>query len=507
MGKWNVHRSEPALHALMFLLSSSMQGRPALPSSPSSPYYGHFNGSREEQYPMLPSDETLNKYSPIPNRPRRRYLYLGCIGLAITSTLGYFALSVSRTTPAEIVQEPGVEKAIPKVDLLDPSLYLNGPPTRSFRENLRPDAKYITSWISAGWTNDVMTYINLIYLAKITDRIPIIPMFTPSHIGGDKPTIDFGEVFDVKRLSQGTGIPVLEWNQVKNRSSDALDELGCWNTWESVQDHEAYPRRSVVPNYLKLVIPHFEHDRHAYFWALASLAFPEGRQENLKPPLASPTHHVLLPPDEQLLCYDYLYYVCAHQPFEFEFDYSPAWRYVGQYLRWTPRLEAIADSYVRRTLGTPEGSPTPPVSTSSSSDDSQPDTQKYIGIHVRHGDFKNWCGQVPIADCFASIPILARRIDEIKTELRESRGMTVDHVIMTSDERDESWWQQVAEQGWYKVDHSGTAERYNAWYPVLIDAVIQSGGVGFLGTDRSTMSILARRRVQSWRNEDLDYFA
>ncbi|KAF5352395.1 hypothetical protein D9756_005940 [Leucocoprinus leucothites] len=478
-----------------------MQGRPASPPSPSRPYRGIFeNSTSAEQYPMLSSgsDEVLNKYSPISSRPRRRYLYLGCIGLAITSTLGYFALSVSRTTSTELVQEPTVvDNSTPKVDLLNPSLYLNGPPTRSFRENLRPDVKYLTSWISAGWTNDVMTYINLIYLAMITERVPIIPMFTPSHIGGDKPTINFGEVFDVQRLARGIGIPVLEWHQVKNRSSDALDELGCWNTWEAVQDHEAFPRRSVVPNYLKLdisytktpswikVIPHFEHDRHAYFWALASLAFPEGRQENLQPPLASPTNHALLPPDDQLLCYDYLYYACAHQPFEFEFDYSPAWRFVGQHLRWTARLEAIAETYVRATLGTPEGSPTPP---------------KYIGIHVRHGDFKNWCGDVPIEDCFASVAVLARRIEDIKTELRESRGMTVDHVIMTSDERDESWWSQVTEQGWYKVDHSGTVERYGAWYPVLIDAVIQSGGVGFLGTDRSTMSILARRRVQSWRN-------
>jgi hypothetical protein len=86
----------------------------------------------------------------------------------------------------------------------------------------------------------------------ITDRIPIIPMFVPSHIGGDKPTIEFGEVFDVQRLAQGIGIPVLEWHQVKNRSTDVLDELGCWNTWEAVQDREAFPRRSVVPNYLKL---------------------------------------------------------------------------------------------------------------------------------------------------------------------------------------------------------------------------------------------------------------
>jgi len=74
------------------------------------------------------------------------------------------------------------------------------------------------------------------------------------------------------------------------------------------------------------VIPHFEHDNHAYFWALASLAFPEGRRENLQLPLASPVYHALLPPDEQLLCYDYLYYVCAHQVnYLFVYGYSGAY--------------------------------------------------------------------------------------------------------------------------------------------------------------------------------------
>lgn len=29
---------------------------------------------------------------------------------------------------------------------------VNGPPTRSFRDNLRNDTKYITSWPSAGWS-------------------------------------------------------------------------------------------------------------------------------------------------------------------------------------------------------------------------------------------------------------------------------------------------------------------------------------------------------------------
>ena len=37
-------------------------------------------------------------------------------------------------------------------------------------------------------------------------------------------------------------------------------------------------------------------------------------------------------------------------------------------------------------------------------------------------------------------------------------------------------------------------------YPVLIDAVIQSNGIGFVGTDRSTMSEMGRRRSESWHD-------
>jgi hypothetical protein len=36
--------------------------------------------------------------------------------------------------------------------------------------------------------------INLIYLGLITDRVPIIAEFIPSHIGGHVPPIPFGQV-------------------------------------------------------------------------------------------------------------------------------------------------------------------------------------------------------------------------------------------------------------------------------------------------------------------------
>ncbi|KDN51560.1 hypothetical protein RSAG8_00105, partial [Rhizoctonia solani AG-8 WAC10335] len=77
-------------------------------------------------------------------------------------------------------------------------------------------------------------------------------------------------------------------------------------------------------------------------------------------------------------------------------------------------------------------------------------------------------------------------------------------VLVTSDERNPEWWKEIAELGpeWGWVDHGaeGTVEKYGKWYPVVLDAVFQSLGAGFVGTDRSTLSLLSQRRVEAWNN-------
>ncbi len=67
-----------------------------------------------------------------------------------------------------------------------------------------------------------------------------------------------------------------------------------------------------MPGWIKLY-QDYEHDYSTTFWALARFAYPETRNTNLVTPLPSPATNVSLPPDEQMLCYDYLYYVCAQQ--------------------------------------------------------------------------------------------------------------------------------------------------------------------------------------------------
>jgi hypothetical protein len=93
---------------------------------------------------------------------------------------------------------------------------------------------------------------NLIYLSIISDRVPIIGKFIPSHVGGHVQSIQFGEVFDVPRLRRSLGKPVLEWQEVKDETSEIVEDLGCWNTWEVSQENEKFPRRTQQPYDLKL---------------------------------------------------------------------------------------------------------------------------------------------------------------------------------------------------------------------------------------------------------------
>ncbi|OBZ78696.1 hypothetical protein A0H81_01215 [Grifola frondosa] len=324
-----------------------------------------------------------------------------------------------------------------------------------------------------------MTYANLIYLGTLTDRIPIVAMFTPSHIGGDVPPIPFGEVFDVPRFIQDSGIQILEWDEVKDPQSEVYDDIGCWNVWEAVQNNEHFPRGSAVPSWLKLdisytkapswlkLIPDYPHDMCSTFWSLARLGFSEERARNIGHALPSPLHGARLDPDEHLLCYDYLYYACAQQSYEFDYDYSPTWRYVVRHFRWTQRVEDITAFYLRQSFGLPSDAEIPP----------------YIAIHARHGDFANWCwaAEKP-EDCFAPLSVIARRVKEIQDELRRRKGVDIPmtRVIITSDEKDPAM--------------------VSLYGPVILDASIQSNALGFVGTDRSTYSIISRRRVETWQD-------
>lgn len=118
-------------------------------------------------------------------KPRRRFVFIGCltlVGVSIVSLFGstlwtlrpstYALADSGMGSPQHLENNATTAPTAPaqEVDRFDSQLYLRGPPTDRFRgmsttptfasgpkfiprpDNLRPEVKYITSWISAGWS-------------------------------------------------------------------------------------------------------------------------------------------------------------------------------------------------------------------------------------------------------------------------------------------------------------------------------------------------------------------
>lgn len=132
-------------------------------------------------------------------------------------------------------------------------------------------------------------------------------------------------------------------------------------------------------------------------------------------------------------------------------------------MHWAPELEKLADSYVRRAMSLSSFEPTPPVRSPLYIIGKPLIFEQYISIHARHSDFGEYCGDLPKDQCFASPAIIGRRIEEVRQELRERKNMEVQHVVMTSDERNATWWEDIKKQGWLMIDHSQTVELYGHW--------------------------------------------
>jgi hypothetical protein len=90
-----------------------------------------------------------------------------CAALTGAFLLGFGTLLLN---PSSYIPDV-VQDAPPHPTIFNSQSYVQGPPTQSFRDNLRNDTKYITTWGSAGWTNVVMSYVS----QRSTSDVVMVP--------------------------------------------------------------------------------------------------------------------------------------------------------------------------------------------------------------------------------------------------------------------------------------------------------------------------------------------
>lgn len=156
---------------------------------------------------------------------------------------------------------------------------------KSFTDNLRKDLKYMTFGMMNGFTSQFTALANGIYLAKLSDRIPILPPFAWSAHEDRKEAgyLAFNKVFDVTYLETMLRHPIQEWSNLKTTAEDTtgLDEvrnpqfendklrasalskvkrekLSCWSLWAAQMPDIGKPAGSAVQNHLGLDINYWE---------------------------------------------------------------------------------------------------------------------------------------------------------------------------------------------------------------------------------------------------------
>lgn len=186
-----------------------------------------------------------------------------------------------------------------------------------------------------------------------------------------------------------------------------------------------------------------------------------------------------------MLCYDALYYAATVKPYEWFEPWVPMWTQIGTHMHWEPQIEAMARGFIYGAFKLNKET------------DPFPD---YISVHIRHTDFAYYCTGKTAVECFPPLSTYGDKVDEIKAELLEKKGLKVDKVLVTSDEEDEEWWKTVEEYGWHRINWVAerTEELYSEWYPIVLDSIALSLAKGFVGTASSTLSMLAARRIEDW---------
>ncbi|KAG8962151.1 hypothetical protein FRC05_005492 [Tulasnella sp. 425] len=422
--------------------------------------------------------------------------------------------------------------------------------------NLQPDKKYVTTWNYGGMTNEVMVWMNLIHLGLKSDRVPIIFPLVGSeyHVGVGPETLSAGSIFDLPRLMEAIEHPVLDWQDVKkgrfnrpwhevDRVSHPDDELlGCWSIVQTFDESKRPLSREGGPHVLHLgeirttfsptrEDPRREDPRkklmryslgiatdvqytavppnvklkgsegwHTTFDSLSHLLSNEGRSEalTLDPPLPTYGERGLPPtvafpnPDNQVACFDNLYWVWQKQVWEWETDPCPTWEAVGKHLHFTKEADEIATLYLQKLFGLEVDEEVP----------------SFIAIHARHTDFKNLCRTPNDPDsCYTSLTEYTEHVQDLTAELVRIHGADsplakVKEVIMMSDETDPKWWADVEMIGWKQMRsyEDEIARDYGRRWPAIVDTIVQSRSSAFIGTSQSTFSLISAWRVKTWNN-------
>jgi len=240
-------------------------------------------------------------------------------------------------------------------------------------------------------------------------------------------------------------------------------------------------------------------------------------------PRLSDISRLSIEPDNQLLCFDFLFYTSfpsADTSVNIkDISLHTALDTIGIHLHFSRALEDIALQILQMVF--------PPfLSDPLLYQEEENRFPPYIAVHIRRNDFEQYCPEGPVGGdrsegCFTPLSTWIQAVNSVQSDLMTKRGPTALPlpVLIFSDEpkrttpwfmnrfhrpagTSEAWWAEVDKLGWISIDHQSpeidTENRWGFWYPILLDQVLMSHAAGYVGTEMSTFSLMAGKRVNGW---------
>ncbi|GAA6013732.1 hypothetical protein JCM11491_005078 [Sporobolomyces phaffii] len=456
-----------------------------------------------------PADRPFSRRKPPTRLPSARTVERTACGLV---SAAFLFLVLSRET--EYVTWRGVTALLSRASTVAAAPRKNNilkfdTPQPTFRENLRDDLSYLTTFPYAGLTNQLLSTFKLIYMAGRLGREAILPDLEPNH--GEGEYARYSDFFDLDYLSTQTKVGLAEWRELKSTDSTTSpvsiarhERLGCWGevhgTHEPLVRYDTETSFWPVPPALRTTFgveptttyagieAVMAYDSNVTAW-LDSRISQWFETVDRAPPL----------PNRHLACFDNLFYTSAANLSSYKFVEgekgatveveglerdSPVWLEVGQHLRFTPRVERLVDGVLERLIG----------------DAHSP----FIAMHLRQGDFldlgraTNESSEIK-TKYSAGLDALRDRLAHLAA-LEGVEDVARLPVLLATDSTDETLLAELRRMNWTVIDHDelGTRSRHGGWYPGLLDSAILSRAVGLVGTKRSTFTYLAERRIETW---------
>lgn len=428
--------------------------------------------------------------------------------------------------------------------------------------NLDANTKYLSFLPFGGLTNQFIAVQAAAYIALKLNRTLVLPPIISNSHDRKNTHQDWSQYMDLPKLTQLTGLSVLEWSQVRPLTEEqrqvgldqALKSTHLWGPYHSETETWA----SVAENITCQIVYGYGRPDMDINFSAQNFLFHFLIRPVFTPPVAArpdapvydrqkivhdnnnPEDLVILedllgrysdydgrtPEDRAAGKADMLFLSHTFKIKAFQRG-GIYWKEAGKNLHFEPKMMEYATLMINEELRDDDGIEVlpnndpeevelteeehqNPVSEDGTlvTDIQAPTTRiPYIAVHLRRGDIWTKCRGTSqaIENCVLPFELYANAVERAREYAAKSLGL-VSHlpVVVATDSTSEEDFAKIKELGWHRLDHSkyGTVEIWGTFGPAMVDAAILAHADVLVGSAVSTMSRIAGRRQKGWYNHE-----